>query len=290
MSDPNVTFVARSSISLRRVELVPELPSQRCCSSISSYTVFYLLIFKTTLSNSFCIAVCIMHGALYTPHNHQQPTDEKISSVDSHEGLGEPQPRPILTGRNILLASLAFLSLSTTIFLTSLLGNALNQPSRIHASDASSSSSLSPKPPSPCGTSIPEAISLGCVFDPLTVYWLPPTCSRFGASEFTSFNDGKPWRYWSDVEGREEIIDLPTSGLGLYYTTEAEHMAHCAFMLLRMADALQNDRKGGTRGVDDMTMDFKHSRHCVMMLLNASLSSPTRETINSFGKVQLGSC
>lgn len=146
-----------------------------------------------------------------------------------------------------------------------------------------------------CGNSVEEAIIAGCTFDPLSVYWLPASCSRAGTEEFlhhaSSWSNGSTWRYWTDREGEDEILDLPSRLGDLYYTTESEHMVHCAYMLHRLAAYVHDQAEGlGEIKADDMTLDFNHSKHCISMMLNATKSSPTRDHINSFGKVQLGTC
>ena len=137
-----------------------------------------------------------------------------------------------------------------------------------------------------CGHSIETAQTSGCLYDPLTVRWLPPQCPRTGTDDFAKFNDGQPWRYWADSEGSREFKNLAlqfdASG---YYTTNKEHLAHCAFMLIRVADALRTGER-----VDDMTADYDHSKHCAMLLLNRSMSSPTVDEIQTWGRVKLGTC
>ena len=70
------------------------------------------------------------------------------------------------------------------------------------------------------------------------------------------------------MAGQNKIANISTHK-GQYFTTNREHLAHCAFHLLRVSDALR----------DKVTYDFKvyaqhHNRHCAMMLLNASMQAP----------------
>jgi hypothetical protein len=141
-----------------------------------------------------------------------------------------------------------------------------------------------------CGTSLAEATSSGCLFDPLTVQWLPSQCSRELADDYSkqpqSMYDEQPFRYFADRNGKEEILDLSkkTDDAG-YWTTQREHLTHCAYMLLRAAKM-----KHTAQRVDSMTALYQHSEHCAFALLNASRSDPTWDDIQTQGWVRFGSC
>ncbi|KAF7539510.1 hypothetical protein G7054_g2066 [Neopestalotiopsis clavispora] len=131
-----------------------------------------------------------------------------------------------------------------------------------------------------CGNSLEEAKARGCTFDPMTVQWLPKQCSRAGVDEFLSAHGthtdfstrpagaaaaavksrrGEPdgstpypdqnatervWRYYRDEAQTQEyvngLIDAPI-GHYQYYTTRGEHLAHCAYILVRGAEAREPD-------------------------------------------------
>lgn len=137
-----------------------------------------------------------------------------------------------------------------------------------------------------CGNTIESAMLHNCTFDQVTDQWLPLECSRVGLDDFLAYSGhGTPWRYWTDQAGEREFFDLSTHH-GPYYTTEKEHMAHCAFMLIRVADAYAHPEIR----LDERTADYHHTKHCAMMLLKAALNSPTTDVINSYGKVVTGTC
>jgi hypothetical protein len=118
------------------------------------------------------------------------------------------------------------------------------------------------------------------------VYWLPSACSQAYTSEFLQYSDTDSWNYWADENGTEPLPDLSSLSPGQkYWTTNGEHMAHCAFMLVRLADALNSGKK-----LDKMTRHFEHSKHCAMMLLDASKESFAWNSIRSWGEVRVGSC
>lgn len=163
-----------------------------------------------------------------------------------------------------------------------------------------------------CGSTKEEAIARGCTFDPLTVQWLPKQCSRKGLDQFlvahgtdyswrrsasgSESNDtsmdqipNEPtWRYFADeaqtVEYVNGLMDAPI-GHYTYYTTRGEHLAHCAFMLVRAAEA----RKAGER-MDTLTEEYEHSVHCALFLWEYAKHAPHFNTINTPGDIILGSC
>lgn len=56
-----------------------------------------------------------------------------------------------------------------------------------------------------CGTSVATARAAHCIFDPLTVSWVPPGCSRMMAHEFSAKN----FTYYGDKEG-QQVLTTPT--------------------------------------------------------------------------------
>lgn len=125
-----------------------------------------------------------------------------------------------------------------------------------------------------------------CTFDPLTVQWLPQTCIRAGADEFSA---REPWQYWTDQAGQQEIADLSHhTGPGdehWYWTTGREHLTHCVYMLLRVAKVGQGEGK-----MDGMSGNYNHSVHCAMNLLDAARSWDLFDMIQTQGQVRFGSC
>jgi hypothetical protein len=137
-----------------------------------------------------------------------------------------------------------------------------------------------------CGATIEEAKSRGCAFDPLTVTWLPARCSRYGVSDFLHANGNSSWGYWDDQAGTIETKDLGSKlGKQIYWTTEGEHLTHCAYILIRSAKAHEAgdplDRTSGS---------FHHTQHCAMFLLEAAKYKPTFHSVITAGNVALGAC
>lgn len=137
-----------------------------------------------------------------------------------------------------------------------------------------------------CGNSIEEAITRGCIFDPLTVTWLPKHCSREGVDEFLVSNNNQSWRYYTDSDGSTELLDLsPRLGERTYWTTKGEHLTHCAYILIRSAFAHENKER-----LDHTSGSLHHTKHCALFLLEAAQFAPDFEEINTAGNVKLGAC
>lgn len=137
-----------------------------------------------------------------------------------------------------------------------------------------------------CGTSITEALQRGCTYDQLTLRWLPENCSRVGLQEYMDASAPAGWKYWLDNEGMKPVqdISLYVNGTALY-TTEREHLTHCAYQLIRAASGLQS------RGpLDTRARDFNHNHHCSMRLLGAAMQSPGLDEITTFVHNKLGAC
>jgi hypothetical protein len=140
-----------------------------------------------------------------------------------------------------------------------------------------------------CGNSSSEAIAAGCTFDPLTFAWTNPECPRDMVDEHLAFNKGKPWDYWVDKEGTQPLPhdDYETlSHMDDYWTTNAEHLSHCSFMLLRFHKVMG---RGGER-IDTLTKSFDHAHHCLMFLLQMAEAHKDYHAIRTYGRVGFDVC
>lgn len=155
-----------------------------------------------------------------------------------------------------------------------------------------------PVPLLTCGTTIHEAKQAGCSFDRLTKAWLPAECSRKYEEEFVEYpasrlNMTDGWRYYEDTPGRPEVTDedmalyAETRPMGdmTWVSTTRMHLAHCAFVLMRRADADET----GVRL--DKTSEFaSHAKHCLSMLLTSAMKAPDIDIVQSEGQVGFGAC
>jgi hypothetical protein len=141
-----------------------------------------------------------------------------------------------------------------------------------------------PLPRLTCGTNLTTAKANNCTFDILTMSWLPPSCPLDEATSFLDYDTFSYYRH-KNATSPMDITELSELGHGLWFAKQKEHMAHCAFMLLRLHAVLER----GDR-IDGLTGSLMHSRHCVMMLLEASKWDPENEVVNTPGTVAFGVC
>lgn len=127
-----------------------------------------------------------------------------------------------------------------------------------------------------------------CTFDPLSDLWLPQECTRAYNEEYVNFKDSAPWRYWADEEGNFEIFNRSSNVDGQHYwSTEEEHIVHCAFMILRFADTLDTGVGFGLDGRKTLT---EHMSHCTKALLSAALTGNDLHFRNTEPKSGIGRC
>lgn len=91
-----------------------------------------------------------------------------------------------------------------------------------------------------------------------------------------------------DPDGQEKISVEDLASLGAndkWWGREREHLAHCAWLLVRKAHAVSE----GSR-VDKLTADFAHSKHCLTLLLRRALQADGVDSIDTRGNVVFGGC
>ncbi|CAG8951492.1 hypothetical protein HYFRA_00007408 [Hymenoscyphus fraxineus] len=240
-----------------------------------------------------------------TPYNlYCVNTDNDSNAPQTHLRQVRGRINIFITNQPTTAITAAILSSSLTIAIMTTLSPHGISLQQIISSPSSShnptSTNLIPSPvpqahthPTPrpnCGTTLTEAKSLNCTFDPLSVAWLPPDCPRDGTSEFIDFlGNGTKWKYWYDRAGTQEIgspYELAHIGEnGTYWTTQREHITHCAFMMLRVHRAME---RGDGRG-DMLVRKYEHSRHCLMYLVTLARGEDD-ERITTSGNVGFGDC
>ncbi|ETS83864.1 hypothetical protein PFICI_05740 [Pestalotiopsis fici W106-1] len=117
-----------------------------------------------------------------------------------------------------------------------------------------------------CGNSTAEARALGCVYDPLSVVWIPEPC--FDKEITEAYQEAADWVGSNDWQGKE-MLDLDAMServapLG-YFTSIRDHVVHCAYAWLRQ-------HRGYLRGglyLDDDSLEFSHTQHCAEVLVRA---------------------
>ena len=141
-----------------------------------------------------------------------------------------------------------------------------------------------------CGSNADEARQMGCTFDPLSVAWLRPECSRHGLAEFLESAGNGTYHYWRDENGTVEFSDYDALSVlphgQMYWTTQREHLHHCAWLLLRVHNALET----GSR-LDGLARRYMHSKHCAIAMLDmAMLGGKWLDEITVGGDIGFGVC
>ncbi|KAI1172138.1 hypothetical protein F4777DRAFT_563010 [Nemania sp. FL0916] len=157
----------------------------------------------------------------------------------------------------------------------------------------------SPRPQLTCGKTVAEAKEAGCSFDRLTKSWLPAECPRNYEEEYVQFpltlnmTNLTSWHYWDDADHGKEITDeemalfaetRPLHNMS-WLSTARMHLAHCAFTLMRRADA----EEAGKR-MDATAEHLPHMKHCLQMLLDAAMKAPGIDRRTASGEVGFGAC
>jgi hypothetical protein len=146
------------------------------------------------------------------------------------------------------------------------------------------------------GKSLQEAKALGCTFDNLVKAWLPPQCPRYGQDNFSQASmaaeNGSVWRYYADRAGSRELtlqemaaMAHETVGGPRWWTTGREHITHCTWMMIRIANVLSTgDRQ------DLLVRKFEYAKHCAMFMLESALEGGGLEEIRVEGNTVFGYC
>ena len=121
-----------------------------------------------------------------------------------------------------------------------------------------------------CGNSIPEAISLGCKFDPLAMAWLPEHCRDDElTAEFETKGNGPngTWVYYADTArtmevSLEEVAAVGGTSRRVHMTTDW-HIAHC-IVSWRKQNRFWTKFNGKTV---ELIPDFEaHIEHCAEII------------------------
>lgn len=133
-----------------------------------------------------------------------------------------------------------------------------------------------------CGSSVSEALSRNCKFDPIATSWLPPHCRDDELiEEFNRSGDGPDgsWTYYTDFNKTATMTEDEVGQLvdvqGHFFTTHAWHVRHCAF----------NWRKQWRQKQTGATLEarfntYGHIVHCEEMFL---LRNPLDDILTGSG-------
>ncbi|KAL8791652.1 MAG: hypothetical protein Q9195_005735 [Heterodermia aff. obscurata] len=127
----------------------------------------------------------------------------------------------------------------------------------------------SPPALQPCGTTATTALASGCIFNLLTMAWLPPAClDRDLSAEFHEAVGAEPFYY--DEAATRRIPDhgaLAELPLGVKsWTTRRYHVFHCAYGWRMVHRVLE---RGGR--LESGLAGYHHTEHCTDTLMNTSV-------------------
>jgi hypothetical protein len=119
-----------------------------------------------------------------------------------------------------------------------------------------------------CGSSIAEALRLGCEFDSMAAAWLPAYCRDPElTAEFEHSGPGPngSWPYFADEVGTQPLdlrgLALLGDGEGPMWATREWHIAHCMFYWRKYS------RMRDTGAVMEERFDHvEHVKHCTRLI------------------------
>jgi hypothetical protein len=119
-----------------------------------------------------------------------------------------------------------------------------------------------------CGNTTEEAKRAGCQYDILSNHWIPSLCMDQGAIE--EYQTDGTWFGFAD-EGRTELLTIDAMGdLDFYYTSERDHIVHCAMLWRKQFRAFME----GRRFFDTIIADERHTIHCSQFLIDMTENGP----------------
>ncbi|WQF83001.1 hypothetical protein CDEST_08015 [Colletotrichum destructivum] len=119
-----------------------------------------------------------------------------------------------------------------------------------------------------CGSSTAEAKSLNCHYDILANHWIPEVCMDHDAIE--EYKTDGSWFGFAD-ENRTELLTIDTmSEMEFYYTSERDHIVHCAMLWRKQFWAFYEERVA----LDTIIASVEHTMHCSQFLIDMSDKGP----------------
>ncbi|KAG9243662.1 hypothetical protein BJ878DRAFT_568254 [Calycina marina] len=135
-----------------------------------------------------------------------------------------------------------------------------------------------------CGSTVAEAKALGCHFDELGDMWLPERCPRTYEAEYLVSNNGGPFFYYTNIDGKELVANRSElAGLQTYYSSTRDHLRHCEYNFYRFADSLVSGERVGHENKFG-----PHMHHCAQILgqfanLAPNIDNIDVDTVSTFG-------
>ena len=123
-----------------------------------------------------------------------------------------------------------------------------------------------------CGNSTEEARALGCIYERVTMSWVPPAC--YDATLDDEWNHFGNWSLFDDPSATIPLsVEQVKSGeYEMLYTDVEWHLSHCTYAWKKMHRAFSEKRP-----LDSPTWKYAHTEHCSRLLL-AGLPRDRRST------------
>ena len=188
----------------------------------------------------------------------------------------------VITALSILAFGVVlFLLLSLAILLALILPHVIPQfssscdtSSQEHSQASQAPSGFKAGTAQLCGKSPEEAEAAGCVFDLMTVSWLPLEC--YDGELTTQFMEEGPWDFYLSNSTRpealpEERVKIPSveaisKTTELMWTDRRFHVLHCIYNWKMMHRAIERGWK-----MESSLATYHHTEHCASTLANTSV-------------------
>lgn len=130
-----------------------------------------------------------------------------------------------------------------------------------------------------CGSTNEEAVSRGCVMEPMLYGWVPPACYFSNLSmQYEVFSD-REWYSDSDFGAASKVpIEDIWAGKHQHLYVHRYHTEHCLFLWRKLAWAI----KEKSPWLDTKTLTVSHTDHCSKQLARQC------EQEDAINNVQLG--
>ncbi|EPE31858.1 hypothetical protein GLAREA_11940 [Glarea lozoyensis ATCC 20868] len=182
-------------------------------------------------------------------------TDSSFDELDIEHQVKPQRTRRSRLGRVALRLLISWLTIWSTVNVSTKLYKTFHKPQRVSCA---------------CGSSLAEARALNCRFDSLASAWLRPACIDEDLT--AEFNRAGPeadgsWNYYTDSKKTgtytlDQVAALADTGI-YYYNTQAWHLAHCTYNWRKSL------RTRWTGVVMEARSDTEgHVKHCEAMMKN----------------------
>lgn len=132
-------------------------------------------------------------------------------------------------------------------------------------------------PPTSCGSTPSEAKALGCQFDIMTYAWQPSPCyDALLIEDFRDMLSRKKLGFYEEKNNYSSPLDLTQIAKGEHefvWMNWEHHRQHCAYMFRKLHRAMDAGRP-----VDGYIADYKHTDHCLKILMMRDIDPYLLET------------